>query len=266
MKSRFPTICCTALLAVALALPGCASRYGSPMTKVNYYPQCYRPVQQLREDENTVARSTAAGAITGGLLGAIVGGLASGDVKGAVAGAAVGATAGGVAGNIYGKKQQRTHDQQLLAEYNRQLGAASAAMDRQPAAANVAIHCYKQAFDRLVADYKAGRITKEELKDHYAEIRSGLQETSYVLNQRYDSMVKKDAEYQRVLDTEYKEATPEQAGPVTVQTPPQVQTRRTASNWKRSVRNVKQTHDKAVKQSENNDATIASLVDQAARV
>ena len=202
MKSRFPTICCTALLAVALALPGCASRYGSPVTKVNYYPQCYRPVQQLREDENTVARSTAAGAITGGLLGAIVGGLASGDVKGAVAGAAVGATAGGVAGNIYGKKQQRTHDQQLLA----------AAMDRQTAAANVAIQCYNQAFDRLVADYKAGRITKDELKDHYAEIRSGLQETSYVLNQRYDSMVKKDAEYQRVLDTEYKEATPEQAG------------------------------------------------------
>lgn len=117
-----------------------------------------------------------------------------------------------------------------------------------------------------MADYKAGRITKDELKDHYAEIRSGLQETSYVLNQRYDSMVKKDAEYQQVLDTEYKEATPEQAGPVTVQTPPQVQTRRTASNWKRSVRNVKQTHDKAVKQSENNDATIASLVDQAARV
>ena len=178
MKSRFPTICCTALLAVALALPGCASRYGNPMTKVNYYPQCYRPVQQLREDENTVARSTAAGAITGGLLGAIVGGLASGDVKGAVAGAAVGATAGGVAGNIYGKKQQRTHDQQLLAEYNRQLGAESAAMDRQTAAANVAIQCYNQAFDRLVADYKAGRITKDELKEHYAEIRSGLQEPS----------------------------------------------------------------------------------------
>ena len=145
-------------------------------------------------------------------------------------------------------------------------GELGFAADRQTAAANVAIQCYNQAFDRLVADYKAGRITKEELKDHYAEIRSGLQETSYVLNQRYDSMVKKDAEYQRVLDTEYKEATPEQAGPVTVQTPPQVQTRRTASNWKRSVRNVKQTHDKAVKQSENNDATIASLVDQAARV
>ena len=139
MKSRFPALCCTALLAAALAMPGCASRYGSPMTKVNYYPQCYRPVQQLRDDENTVARSTAAGAITGGLLGAIVGGLASGDVKGAVAGAAVGATAGGVAGNIYGKKQQRTHDQQLLAQYNRQLGAEAAAMDRQTAAANVAI-------------------------------------------------------------------------------------------------------------------------------
>lgn len=203
----------------------------------------------------------------GGLLGAIVGGLASGRCQRRRGRRGCGRHGlGGVAGNIYGKKQQRTHDQQLLAEYNRQLGAESAAMDRQTAAANVAIQCYNQAFDRLVADYKAGRITKDELKDHYAEIRSGLQETSYVLNQRYDSMVKKDAEYQRVLDTEYKEATPEQAGPVTVQTPPQVQTRRTASNWKRSVRNVKQTHDKAVKQSENNDATIASLVDQAARV
>ena len=247
-------------------MPGCASRYGSPMTKVNYYPQCYRPVQQLRDDENTVARSTAAGAITGGLLGAIVGGLASGDVKGAVAGAAVGATAGGVAGNIYGKKQQRTHDQQLLAQYNRQLGAEASAMDRQTAAANVAIQCYNQAFNRLVADYKAGRITKQEPRVHYAEIRGALQETPCVLNQRYDSVVKKGAESQEFPHRKYRKPPPGRAAPVPEQPPPQVQTRRTASNWKRSVRNVKQTHDKAVKQSENNDATIASLVDQAARV
>ena len=40
------------LLAGSLLLTGCASQYGAQKTKVNYYPQCYQPVAQLRQDEN----------------------------------------------------------------------------------------------------------------------------------------------------------------------------------------------------------------------
>ena len=38
------TVACIALLG------GCASKYGAQTTQVNYYPQCYSPVAQLRAE------------------------------------------------------------------------------------------------------------------------------------------------------------------------------------------------------------------------
>ena len=57
-----------------------------------------------------------------------------------------------------------------------------------------------------MADYKAKRVTKEELKTRYEEIRSGLQEISYILTERYDQMQQKDAEYQAALASDYTAA------------------------------------------------------------
>ena len=194
------------VLSLALLAPGCASKYGDQITPVNYYPQCYQPVSDLRADENAVAKSTATGAIGGALIGAAVGGLASGDWKGALAGAAVGGTAGAIGGNIYGKNQQQKRDAAYLAEYASMLDEDTASMNRTTAAAKVAISCYNQEFDRLVADYKAKRVTKEELSARYEEIRSGLQEISYILTQRYDQMQEKDARYEAALAADYTAA------------------------------------------------------------
>ena len=69
MKTGKLTALVAVLIMALLALPGCASKYGAQRTKVNYYPQCYQPVQQLRDDENYVAKSTATGAVGGALLG-----------------------------------------------------------------------------------------------------------------------------------------------------------------------------------------------------
>ena len=91
------------LLAAGLLFGGCTSKYGAQKTRVNYYPQCYQPVAQLRQDENSTGTSTAVGATGGALLGALIGGLATGKVEGAVAGAAVGGVSGAVtaAGRAY---------------------------------------------------------------------------------------------------------------------------------------------------------------------
>ncbi len=201
MRTRFliPVL----ILSLALLAPGCASKYGDQITKVNYYPQCYQPVSDLRADENAVAKSTATGAVGGALIGAAIGGLASGDWKGALAGAAVGGTAGAVAGHAYGKNQQQKRDAAYMAHYAQMLDEDTASMNRTTAAAKVAASCYNQEFDRLVADYKAKRVTKEELKTRYEEIRSGLQEISYILTERYDQMQQKDAEYQAALASDY---------------------------------------------------------------
>lgn len=199
MHKRFLSFFGIFFLATSMLLPGCASKYGPQQTKVHYYPQCYRPVSDLRNDENEVGRSTALGAASGALLGAAIGGLASGNWKGALAGAAAGAATGAVAGNIYGKNQAAKRDARYVKAYRQQLGAEAASMNRATSAAKVAMQCYDGEFKRAAADYKAGKITKDEFRDRYAEIRSGLQETSYILKARYDSMSAKDREYEQAL-------------------------------------------------------------------
>ena len=59
------TVACIALLG------GCASKYGAQTTQVNYYPQCYSPVAQLRADEDRITNSTAGGAAGGVFSNAI---------------------------------------------------------------------------------------------------------------------------------------------------------------------------------------------------
>ena len=82
---RLASIPMCLFLTAGLLVSGCTSQYGAQKTKVNYYPQCYQPVNQLRQDENSTGKSTAAGAVGGALLGALIGGLATGKASGAVA-------------------------------------------------------------------------------------------------------------------------------------------------------------------------------------
>ena len=49
-RAYLPLVC---ILVGGLLFSGCTSRYGEQRTKVNYYPQCYEPVAQLRKDENS---------------------------------------------------------------------------------------------------------------------------------------------------------------------------------------------------------------------
>ena len=212
MRTRFliPVL----ILSLALLAPGCASKYGDQITKVNYYPQCYQPVSDLRADENAVAKSTATGAIGGALIGAAIGGLASGDWKGALAGAAVGGAGGAVAGHAYGKHKQQQRDAAYIAHYAQMLDEDTASMNRTTAAARVATNCYNTEFKRLVADYKAKRVTKEELKTRYEEIRSGLQEISYILTSDYTaapSVTPKKASAKKKQSIAYKSSARKQA-------------------------------------------------------
>ncbi len=195
-----------ALLCFALMLPGCASKYGEQKTKVNYYPQCYSPIKQLREDENLVAKSTATGAVTGALAGAVIGGLTTGKVEGAVVGAAAGGAVGAAGGYAYGKHQQQKRDAEFFKKYATALDEDIESMGRTIGAAKVARKCYNDQFKQLIADYKSGRITAKERDERYKEIRTGLQEVSFILQQKYDDMSAKDAEYEKALADDYTKA------------------------------------------------------------
>ena len=205
---RLASIPMCLLLAAGLLASGCTSQYGDQKTKVNYYPQCYQPVNQLRQDENSTGKSTAAGAVGGALLGALIGGLATGKASGAVVGAVAGGAAGAVAGNVYGKSKAKDRDASYLHQYSQQLGSEAASMNRSTAAAKVAAKCYDEQFKLAAGQFKAGQISRVEFQDRYNEIRSGLEETSFILNDTATTMAKKDSEYQQALAEPYTSAQP----------------------------------------------------------
>lgn len=233
MPRRSVSVCLCVVFLFVMTLSGCKSRYGDQKTTVNYYPQCYTPVAELRKDENSVGTSTAVGAAGGALLGALIGGLSTGKVEGALAGAVAGGAVGAVGGHAYGKSQAQKRDARYLQAYAQQLGKEAQSMDRATAAATVAMKCYDKEFKAAVAQYKAGAITRSELDDRYKEIRSGLEETAFILKSTATTMAERDAEYQKALAEDYTNAQPRRSQPTPV--------RRQASAWKESRDNLVRT-------------------------
>jgi outer membrane lipoprotein SlyB len=181
---------------------GCQSQYGAQQTAVHYYPQCYRPVQDLRADENTTAKATAGGAAAGVVGGALLGLLLTGKAEGALAGAVAGGAVGAVGGNAYGKNKAQEQDQQKLQGYLAQLGDETGAMNRASAAARVATKCYNTQFTAAAQDFKAGKISRADFEKRYAEIRSGLQETAFILRTKAENIGANDADFNQALAVE----------------------------------------------------------------
>lgn len=194
------------IAALFLIGTGCTSKYGPQMTTVNYYPQCYQPISELRQDENSAGKSAAVGAGMGALLGALVGGLATGKAEGALIGAAAGGATGAIAGHAYGKNKQDRADKQKTQAYLSQLDGESGAMDRATAAAKVATKCYDQQFQQAAAGFKSGQLTRQDFSNRYTEIRTGLEETARILNNTATTMAQKDSQYQEVLAADQEDA------------------------------------------------------------
>lgn len=68
--------------------------------------------------------------------------------------------------------------------------------------------CYDEQFKLAANQFKAGQISRIEFQDRYNEIRSGLEETSFILNDTATTMAKKDGEYQQALAEPYTTAQP----------------------------------------------------------
>ena len=217
MPRRPFTLCLCGVLLCVMTLTGCKSQYGDQKTTVNYYPQCYTPVAELRKDENSVGTSTAVGAAGGALLGALIGGLSTGKVEGALAGAVAGGAVGAVGGHAYGKSQAQKRDAQYLQAYAQQLGKEAQTMDRASAAATVAMKCYDKEFKAAIAQYKAGSITR----------------TAFILKSTATTMAERDAEYQQALAEDYINAQPRRSQSTPV--------RQQASAWKESRDNLVRT-------------------------
>jgi len=177
---------------------GCASKYGEQSTRVNYYPACYQPIQDLRDSDNTVAKNTAGGALVGAFAGAMLGLITTGKWQGAAIGAATGGVAGTMVGNMYGRKQQEKNDNIRLNSYLQDLDGDISNLDVAGAAARTSLQCYDRQFNALLAEIRGRRIAREAAEKRFAEISAGREEAIAILGNA--------AQYGQNLNQEYENA------------------------------------------------------------
>ena len=190
------------LLALILPVPlllagltGCASRYGEQKTTVNYYPGCYRPIQDLREREYDVAKGAGGGAALGALGGALFGLLLSG-------GKWEGAAAGGIMGASHAQAQRQRDDNMRLAAYLQNIDGDISDLDITSAAARTSLQCYDQQFALLIKDIKAKTIDRETAARRYAEISSGREEAIALLGNAVTHARNLDQQYEQAFASE----------------------------------------------------------------
>lgn len=210
------------MLALSVLATGCASsKYGPQTTKVSYYPDCYQPIADLRQAEHAVAKSTAGGAAIGALVGAVGGYLASGGkASGALIGAGAGAVVGGAVGYAKGSSDQEKDDAARLAEYTSRIDGDISNLDRATAAAKVARQCYDRQFTVAVSEFKAGHLTKDQFKDRYTEVSSGMDEAARIVGQTSTESAQVATQYRQAVDQEANRlgVPKEQLGPKPVPT------------------------------------------------
>ncbi|KQW33960.1 MULTISPECIES: type VI secretion system-associated lipoprotein TagQ [Pseudomonas] len=176
------------LLMVAVGfstvLTGCATSPTSKVassTKVEYYPNCYEPVQHLRSTEGNMTKSVVTGAAVGAVGGALLGVLTADKEdrgRNAAIGAAGGALAGGAAGYYTERQKQIADDNMRIASYAADVNKSVSDIDRSTAYAKTSQQCYQNAFSKLVADRKAKTVNDTEGRKRLAEIVSGLKESN----------------------------------------------------------------------------------------
>ena len=197
-------------LVASLALAGCVAPGGTTvpqMTKVNYYPQCYQPVQQLRQADQqfaqTMAINTALGAAGGAALGGIIGGNWQSALYGAVAGGAVAA-----AGTYAQQRQQEADAERRATLISNDMYHDSSEMQRAVVAARQANSCYNRAFNQVAAGVRRSTMPREEARLRFAEIYDGQRETAAILAQYGKKANDSVQEYQVAINQQTQSARP----------------------------------------------------------
>lgn len=194
------------LISCLLLASGCASKYGTQLTDVNYYPKCYAPLKDLREAEDSFYGTVALGAVIGVLGGAILGLLATGDAEGAVVGAVAGGLVGTGLGYYEAKQNEIVDDNKRMASYLKDIDGDISGIDRATAAAKVARTCYDREFNTALDHYKNGKMSKEELTARYVEIRQGCTEAAEILGTMVATLDDKEQDYRLAIESEAKKS------------------------------------------------------------
>ena len=224
-----------ALFAVASCVPPGGTTVPQ-ITRVAYYPQCYRSVELLRYQDEQFARVMAANIVAGAAAGALAGAAASRrDSRGALIGAALG---GLIAANMtYAsiRLQQQPNDELRRGLIASDMNNDSSELQRAVVAARQADYCYDAAYYQLVAALRSGALSKAEATQRFTEIDQGERELAAILAEYGKKTAANVQEYEFAFNQEAERSnvTPAQllaaAGALPVGTRRMVQNYRTLS-------------------------------------
>ena len=167
-----------ALLCTSVAVSGCSTTGGSPLSAISgsaQYNDAGDPCNQFREPlraskdyfAQTIIESAAIGAVTGAATGLLVGILSGGDksdlLKRTAIGAGVGAAGGIAAGYLKAKRQEVADQQALEAAIRGDAGADSSRLQTFATAMDSMHFCRVRQMETLRAQALAGEIDKTTL-------------------------------------------------------------------------------------------------------
>jgi uncharacterized protein YcfJ len=165
----------------SLMATGCGSKYGAKTVKVNYYPQCYQPIDDLRAAEEKVKKDMITGAALGAVTGMVVGLATTGSARGAAIGAGIGLVAGFAGSYLISKSMQEKSLQERYDAYNSTMDSEVNNLNIAVKMAKQTCDCYTAEYKRLNASYQKGQVSKEEMLVRLKEIRDGNNDAIKVL-------------------------------------------------------------------------------------
>ena len=198
----------TLLIVSTLLVSGCNSRYGTQITNVKHYGQCYAPIAELRAAEEKTDQTVVGAAVGGAILGALAGAAidSKNRGRGALIGAVGGAVVGAGAGYAVAKHREIQEDRARFASYFSDMDADMQNATGVQLAANNARKCYESSFKAAVADFKAKRISRAEFEEKYTETKNGLTEATTILGSAITGLQEKETAYQEALNYEAQQA------------------------------------------------------------
>jgi uncharacterized protein YcfJ len=181
---------------------GCGARgLGKQTVVVKHYPQCYEPISTLREEAKQLSARIAQGAVGGALAGALAGAL-TGKTENILIGAAAGAVVGASVAYIVTSEVQAKNQEERFATYAQYMDEDYSTLNKAVSSARITANCYSNAYKQLEKDYKAGKMSKEEMKERVTEIRDGTVDAKEILQYYKDASVANIKQFEEVQKAE----------------------------------------------------------------
>lgn len=182
----------------AIALTGCVTTREERIGANDGSDACYQYRVALDSTGDFYAEDMMKGALIGAAAGAATGLLVRGNPQAALIGAVAGGVAGAAGGYWYSKMQQG-RDQAVLAVLS-DMQKETESLNKTQLALDQLVNCRRAEVQRVKADFKAKRITREVADQRLAAIRQQLHKDYEIASKISADVVKRRDEFLNAAD------------------------------------------------------------------